>query len=375
MMLLNLTRAHSLLTGKLCLALGLWSAAVAGQQPSQSNSLDVEHLDVLNMLRSPRSVAHTPLAGINEKLFVPVGGIDQWITIRGQDRANPVLLLLHGGPGDATNPWAYAVLAPWERSFTVVQWDQRGAGKTLGKSGTSIAPTITIDRMTKDGIELAEFLRSHLNKKKIIILGHSWGSALGTLMAKQRPDLFHAYVGTGQVVDGKRNYGVAYQALLSHARRERNLEAIRELEAIGPPPYDDAPRKQQVQRKWSNEFEGSGPFLLSTAGWAIIKPESSLADVADWLEGQNLSGTQLFKSLGSLDLIAAGTDFALPMFFIQGADDYTCPTSLVQEYFKKIKAPHKELVMLKGGGHFAVFMQPRAFLNELVTRVRPLGRE
>src|SRR5262249_46042931 len=150
-----------------------------------------------------------------------------------------------------------------------------------------------------------------------------------------------AYVGTGQVVDGKRNYLVAYQELLSRARRDRNSDAIRDLESIGPPPYDNAARKQQVQRKWANEFEGAGLFLASTAGWAIIKPESSLAEVSDWLNGQELSGRQLFRSLAALNLMEAAHDFSLPMFFIQGADDYTCPARLVREYFKTIKAPRK----------------------------------
>ena len=118
----------------LCVSLCLLPAT--GQEPSQSISPDVENLNVLTALRRFGRAAPTPPAGIDEKLFVPVGGIDQWITIRGQDRANPVLLLLHGGPGDATNPWAYNVLAPWEKSFTLVQWDQRGAGKTLGKVGS-----------------------------------------------------------------------------------------------------------------------------------------------------------------------------------------------------------------------------------------------
>ncbi len=359
----------------LCVSLCLLPAAGTGQQPGPSVSADVENINVLTLLRGVSKAAPTPPAGIDEKLFVPIGGIDQWITIRGQDRANPVLLLLHGGPGDATNPWAYKVLAPWEKSFTLVQWDQRGAGKTLGKSGPSVAPTITIDRMTQDGIELAEFLRNHLHKKKIVIVGHSWGSVLGTLMARQRPDLFHAYVGTGQVVDGKRNYLAAYQELLSRARRDRNADAIQELESLGPPPYDNAPRKQQVQRKWANAFEGADLFLLSTAGWAIIKPESTLADVSDWGNGQELSGTQLFKPLAAINLPELAHEFALPMFYFQGGDDYTCPAKLVREYFKIIKAPRKTMVMLKGGGHFAVFMQPRVFLKELVMRVRPLAVE
>ena len=134
---------------------------------------------------------------------------------------NPVLLLLHGGPGDATNPWGYAGFRSWMKRFTVVQWDQRGSGRTLGRNGAALAPTITIDRMTQDGIELAELLRKTLQKDKIVLVGHSWGSTLGVFMAKARPDLFYAFVGTGQVADPGRNYAVAYDELLKKAQATR----------------------------------------------------------------------------------------------------------------------------------------------------------
>jgi pimeloyl-ACP methyl ester carboxylesterase len=186
-----------------------------------------------------RDYAITSADGIDEGHYVMIGGIEQWITIRGEDRGNPVLLFLHGGPGDATNPWGYAAFRPWLKAFTVVQWDQRGTGRTLGKSGPSVAATITIDRMTQDGIELAEMLRRMLQKDRILLVGHSWGSVLGVFMAKARPDLFFAFVGTGQVADQTRNYAVAYEALLDKAERLGESRAIRELRGVGPPPYAD----------------------------------------------------------------------------------------------------------------------------------------
>jgi pimeloyl-ACP methyl ester carboxylesterase len=335
---------------------------------------DAEHLDVLRFLRRPHVTPVPAGRGIDEKMFVPVGGIEQWITIRGFDKANPVLLLLHGGPGDATNPWAWGVLDGWTRPFVLVQWDQRGTGRTLGKSGPGIASTITIDRMVEDGIELSEFLRTHLGKRKIIVVGHSWGSVLGTLMVKKRQDLFWAYVGTGQVVSGKRSYAVAYEELLKRARREHNEEAMRELESIGPPPYDNAAAKQQVQRKWANEFEGAGMFLARAAGLGVIAEGYTLADVNDWLQGQLVTGRALFQPVGAVDLASDRTGFGLPVFLLQGADDYTTPAPLVREYFRGIKAPQKELVELKGG-HFVAFMQPEIFLEELTRRVRPLAQD
>src|SRR5262249_9691710 len=151
----------------------------------------------------------------------------------------PVILLLHGGPGDATNPWGYAGFRSWLRHFTVVQWDQRGTGRTLGKNGASLGPTITIERMTQDGIELADLLRKTLAQNKVILVGHSWGSILGVHMVKARPDLFSAFVGTGQVVDPARNYSVAYAEVLKAAERRGEQRAVRELLEIGPPPWRD----------------------------------------------------------------------------------------------------------------------------------------
>lgn len=107
----------------------------------------------------PRAVEAKPVHG---EMFVPIGGIEQWITVHGSDTANPALLVLHGGPGDALSPYADSLFADWDKDFTMVEWDQRGAGRTYGKSGPSIEPTMTMERMTKDGIEVAQYLTQHL---------------------------------------------------------------------------------------------------------------------------------------------------------------------------------------------------------------------
>ena len=176
--------------------------------------------------RNARDYAFSAAKGIDEASYVTIGGIEQWITIRGEDRSNPVLLFLHGGPGDVTNPWTFLFFAPWEKYFTIVQWDQRGAGRTLRKAGPSVTSTMTVDRMTKDGIEVAEYLRKHLRKEKIIVLGHSFGTILELGMVRARPDLFYAYVGTGQIADEVKNYSAAYDALLKKAVAIGNQRAV-----------------------------------------------------------------------------------------------------------------------------------------------------
>jgi pimeloyl-ACP methyl ester carboxylesterase len=369
-------------TMPLCLVLlNLCAAIVApcqaqSQPPPVQADAEFQKLDAAMRAvrnRHAQDYAITTPNGIDEARYVEVGGLQQWITIRGEDRKNPVLLFLHGGPGDATNPWGYAGFRTWLKRFTVVQWDQRGAGRTLGRSGPSVAPTITIERMAQDGIELSELLRTALQKDKIVLVGHSWGSILGVFMAKARPDIFYAFVGTGQVADPSRNYAVAYAGLVEKAERVGESRALRELKEVGPPPYSDG-RGYAVQRKWSNLFEGADFFLSSTFALAFAAPGYSLRDINDWFEGQGLSAERLVPKTSVLEAKALGGEFALPVFVIQGADDFTTPTSLARSFVDSLQAPHKAFVAVEGGGHFAVFMKADAFLKELVARVLPLIR-
>jgi pimeloyl-ACP methyl ester carboxylesterase len=329
--------------------------------------------DLVSFLRTrnARQYTITSPRGIDEAQYVTIGGIEQWVTIRGWDRENPVLLFLHGGPGDVTSNWTFSLFAPWEKQFTVVQWDQRGGGKTLRKTA-SVAPTMTVDRLVQDGIELSEYLRQHLGKDKIIIVCHSFGTILGLAMGRARPDLFYAYVGTGQVADEARNYSAAYDALLKKAQTTSNQQALDDLKRVGPPPYksDDG---YGVQRRWANAFEGADQFLNQGLGLKLVAPGYTLQDFNDSEEGQLFSGQHLVRKTKAKGPKELGLEFSIPMFIFQGEEDFTTPTSLAREYEMAMKTPKKAFVPIRGGGHFAVFLKSDQFLNELVTRVRPLA--
>ncbi|MGC1107761.1 MAG: alpha/beta hydrolase, partial [Candidatus Acidiferrales bacterium] len=197
--------------------------------------------------------------GFNELKTVEIGGIPQWISVRGNNPANPILLFIHGGPGSPMMPESWTFQRPWEDFFTVVQWDQRDAGKTFSAAKRQPDESMTIDEMQADAEQLIELLRRTYGKKKIFLMGHSWGSILGLKVAQHRPDLLYAYIGVGQVVNGERNEVVGYQQTLAQAEAVGNQTAIRELKALAPYPNPKGftpMSKVLAERKWDVALGG-----------------------------------------------------------------------------------------------------------------------
>ena len=187
---------------------------------------------------------------------VSIGGSRQWISIRGLNRANPVLLMIHGGPGSTTMPISWAFQTPWEDFFTVVQWDQRAAGKNFRTADTTaLASTLTVDRMVSDAKEMVAHLRKRLGKDRIVVLGFSWGTQIGLQLAQRRPEWLYAYVGVGQYTDDGEAH--LYRRLLELAERAGNQQALTELKAIAPyPGTSPAIPSIITTRKWARVFNG-----------------------------------------------------------------------------------------------------------------------
>lgn len=253
---------------------------------------------------------------VQEALFVQVGGIGQWVSIRGQDSANPVLLIVHGGPG-GSNLFNQYLLRGWEKDFTLVEWDQRGAGKTFSHADADATGDLSIDRIAGDGVQVADWVRYRLHKPKIVLLGHSWGTIIASEMARRRPDLFSAYVATGQIVNMQRGEALGYRLLTERVKGARDAKGMAKLQKIGPPPYRDR------------------DALMAERGILVAHPPASERG--------------------------------------RGADDIQTPAALAIEYFGKVEAPHKELALLPGGGHFAIVSLHDQFLAELRARVLPLA--
>jgi len=300
---------------------------------------------------APLCFANKSLAAeaIDEIGFVRIGGIDQWVAIQGQDVRNPVILFLHGGPGEAQSPFLDE-FKPWERDFTVVNWDQRGAGKTYEKNGKA-TPDISLDRLTDDAIALTDYVLKKLGKKKLVLVGQSAGTVLGLKVAQRRPDLFYAFVGTGQVVSVAR--GAEWQEKQANVPATHDAAEIKALHqwAILSPP--DQPYMNRL-----SEFMGS--------------PEHPKPAAATWLAGYLFEAGKISQETQSFDAMTSALDLKVPYILIQGREDRITPFPVAEEYFDKVKSNGKAFVPIDGG-HYACFTNPAAFVGALNKRVRPLA--
>ena len=310
--------------------------------------------------------------GIDEGLFVRAGDIDQWISIRGEDRNNPVILVLHGGP--ATSYMSFtAFFQRWEKHFTVVQWDRRGVGKTFGRNGRARSGEMTLDRIAEDGNEIAEFVRRHLHQDKIILLGHSMGSMIGVVMAARRPDLFHAYVGTEQIINMARNEEISYQTILDRSRAAGNAATVKKLERIGAPPYKRPMNWGAKQRAAEVADPAYGRIASQIRRMVLFSPSYSLKDILDFLGGSMFCISKLYALWMAFDAYRLGTSFQTPIFIIEGEEDVMTPSELAGEWVSAIDAPQKAFVPIEGASHLAFVTAADVYLAELVGRVRPLA--
>ena len=315
---------------------------------------------------------------IRDGRYIKIGGVPQWISIRGENRKNPVILFVHGGPGAAQSGLS-TIYRSLERDFTVVQWDQRGAGLTFA-AGVPLPPNLSQERMTADGIEVAEYVRRALGVSKVIIVGHSWGSVLGVHMVKARPDLFSAYVGTGQVVKTADTMTTMYEDTLARARASGDSNTVQVLEANGRWPFSKREQFSTLIATRNNYFIPADAKFLglgasSNFGRIINSPDLSLGQAISSMRAIMLTAGSLdfvFRPLAQADLPALGYAFPIPFFLLEGDDDRFTYTTLAKAYYDHVNAPHKEMVLIPGG-HFAVMTNPAAFREALLSRVRPVA--
>jgi len=360
-----------------CLALSLlWLPACSGEQAQDESGLS--RAEVQGIIRQGQEI-QTP-RGVSDLREIEIGSVKQWISVRGRDRRNPILLFIHGGPGTTEMPVSWFYQAPLEDYFTVVQWDQRGSGKTaVSNDQAAVVPTITYERMVEDSEEVVAYLRKEYGKDKIFVLGHSWGTLLGLELAKRRPDWLHAYVGMGQVIDIRANEAVGYRFALDEARRRNDETAIKELEAIAPYPKDDGAIPVGdvfVQRKWVSAYGGMSwghADLDYENNLRLLSPDYTDADLN--ADNEIISVVmQLLPQLGDIDYRST-TSLDTPVFLFSGRHDYATPSEVSYAWFEKLNAPEKKIFWFEHSAHMMQLEQPGKFTYHLIHDLRPIAEQ
>lgn len=316
---------------------------------------------------------------LDEEGFVAIGGIRQWVTIKGDSCANPIILNIHGGPGNPVSAYAGVIYADWEKHYTLVQWDQRGAGKTYGESTPDPDAALTLELMTQDGVALANYLTQHLGQKKLILMGGSWGSMLGVSILKAAPELFHAYIGTAQMVSYADNQSATYNRVLALAKAANDQDALAKLSAVGAPPWVN-PRNFGIVRRIIRQYEAKTTTPMPAAWWVAAPGYTTPKAMADYEGGEDYSFMQFVGMKGDgmfsrFDLPKRGAVFTVPFFLVQGTEDLLTTPDISRRYFDSVTAPQKEFVLVARAGHDPNQVTLDAQYKLLQERVRPMIKQ
>lgn len=315
--------------------------------------------------------------GVQESYKTRIGGVEQWLNVRGQDRDNPMILFVHGGPASPVTPTMWQFQRPIEEYFTVANWDQRGAGKSYGETDPDkVADTIRIARYVDDAIEVAEHLKARYGKRKLILMGHSWGTIIGMRAALKRPDLFHAYVGIGQVLNVRENERISFDYAFARARRENNAEAVKEMASIAPYPGDQPITRERIiiARKWPQYYGGLSAFRSESAYFfrgPLLSPDYTPAQVKDIDQGSVLTLGHVLPEFLEVDFSGVKR-FPIPVVMFLGRHDYTTPAAPTVAWMDKVDAPYKRIVWFEHSAHMIPWEEPGKTLVSLLEVVRPL---
>jgi pimeloyl-ACP methyl ester carboxylesterase len=329
---------------------------------------------IVAMVRRPREQrlaaarlhANAP-GGVYEEGFREIGGIEQWVTVRGEDRQAPVVLVVHGGPGSPYTPFNPS-LGVWERALVVVQWDQRGGGHTWIRANERNAARLTLDRLAEDGIDLAQQLTAQFGRR-LLLVGSSVGSLTGAIMAKRRPDLFTAYVAANVYAsDSSRD---SHRITSEAARLRGDRRTLSRLDRIGPDPAKWSPHDAETVSKAAIRVSRGVPDMVYDLMLPALMydPTLTMADIRAVDRGMRQSLKALQPEYGTFDFDALGWDFAIPYVAIHGEGDLVSPVESARRHTTHVRSPWTRFVAVPDVGHLVEFAARDRFLTELLNVV------
>lgn len=316
--------------------------------------------------------------GVQESYKTRINGIDQWVNVRGQDRDNPIVLFVHGGPASPLTPTLWQFQRPLEEYFTMVTYDQRGAGKTfVANDEAKVADTIHIPNFVDDVVAMAEDVRARYGKRKLILMGHSWGTIIAMQAALKRPDLFHAYIGVGQVINVRENERISFDYAMATAKAKGNAEAVREMEAIAPYPGNTPITRERIiaARKWAQYYGGLTAYRDESTYFyraPLLSPEYTDAERCAVDAGNVFTLGRILPEFLAVDMSGV-REFPIPVLMFMGRHDYTTPSEPTDAWLKQVKAPYKQGVWFEHASHMVPWEEPGKLLVSLVQYVRPLA--
>ncbi len=305
---------------------------------------------------------------IAELRRVELNGRKEWISIRGYDKNRPILLFLAGGPGGTQMAAERYELAELEKYFIVVNWDQPGSGKSYGAVNRK---ELTVNTYIEDGYALTKYLSEEFGQEKILLLGESWGSALGIFLAAEHPELYHAVIGTGQMVAFLETEILDYNKALELAQKEGNKNIIDKLEANGLPPYygKDVTWKSAVYLQYLNGHMNKNP-QVHNSGYNTLRDlgarEYGILDKVNFLRGIMNTFNHVYPQLYETDLRKDYPKIDVPVYFFLGRHDINAPVSLAEDYYKILEAPKKELIWFEHSAHSPWINEADRFVQELL---------
>lgn len=293
-----------------------------------------------------------------------LGGVEQWVLVRGIDEQNPIILFLHGGPGLPMMPFHQHFQNDIEKMYLVVHWDQRGTGKSYSENIP--IQSMNLSQILSDAHDLVLLLKQRYGKEKIYLAGHSWGTIIGMNLINLYPEHFYGFISIGQVVDFAQSLNISYTFALMKAKENGCEETVNELIGIGDPPFNEDDRKLSIILKNVAKFGGSMHNEINFQ--SIVKKcnEYTENDIENIPKGLGFSDTYLWNEVIKTNMIDNLKEFKVPIYFVCGKYDYITPTILIEEYYKKITAQFKKVIILENSAHYPYIEEPDKFSQVII---------
>lgn len=314
--------------------------------------------------------------GISSLEEIELGRVKQWIFIRGEDKNNPVLIFLHGGPGEpilgiSSSRYLDAELI---KHFTVVHWDQRGAGKSYDNHIP--VHSMSLDSLVEDCHALIDYVRTRFSNEKVFLVGHSDGTQIGLLTAHRYPEIIHAYVGVAQVINDYEQHKISYDFVVEEAEKSRDGGKQNAIKVIGPPPYD-SPEQVFEKARYISQYGGfihENPIKKMVIFWLgyLASPEYSFAEALNTMRGKGLNFTvdARWEESKRIDFSEEIQSIEIPIYFIMGKYDMITPLVLVEEFYANLNAKNgKQLFILENSAHFPPTEDKEIYENILINVV------